>query len=339
MNDAPPHNRTALALYLTTVLGVPLCTTLLSTTGGIENPGLWNACVRGRTGLSTIVAATPNTQQPRSSQDSSDTADQGTPPNLTAGTAEATTSFPANNHRNPSDRERKPPMNNPSNDTLIDAVTQATMSHRIAWRMNANGHPEAHGDNTRLTLSWENRNPVLTVQSPDTGPSYRILSENHSTLKDLAAVAQAQVGMNTATFRHTSSELKISHRLAAPFDKDDLGDLISALSHATRTHALTWHRIAAPGITCHVTSTLDHQFHLTRPSPGLHDEPLYLSASHKGRPLTAATAPAREGTRLSPLGKLLDCIQLANAETAREILENLARSHDEQLEHIIAGLI
>ena len=56
-DDRPAHNRTALGLYLATVLSVPFCAPLMHLTGGIENPGLFNACIRAGTALSTTVAA------------------------------------------------------------------------------------------------------------------------------------------------------------------------------------------------------------------------------------------------------------------------------------------
>ena len=55
--DRPAHNGTALALYLATVLSVPFCAPLMHLTGGIDNPGLFNACVRAGTALSTTAAA------------------------------------------------------------------------------------------------------------------------------------------------------------------------------------------------------------------------------------------------------------------------------------------
>ena len=57
MQNAPAHNRIALTFYLTTVMAVPFCTPFMKFTGGVENPALFNACIRGGTLVSTIILA------------------------------------------------------------------------------------------------------------------------------------------------------------------------------------------------------------------------------------------------------------------------------------------
>ena len=225
-------------------------------------------------------------------------------------------------------------------DALIAALTRATADGRLSWTPNPAGNAEAHGASAVLTAHNGADAPCLTVQDPATGHQAQLYPALYPGLKALLSQANAAAATSRETLACAALELRHGRLPDAYSDPTGILALTRALAHATRRHALTWHRLSsgdttihaarAAGIHCQLIQTLadDASRHL-----------LTLTASQENRPLAALTEPLDEGPRPSPLNELLRCITLANAETARELLQEQPAKAGEVIIELLAGMI
>ena len=222
---------------------------------------------------------------------------------------------------------------------LILALDQATADGILHWRHVRGGHARVQGHLAALTLMTCAETPVLNVSDLATDHTAHLDAIIYPALNPLAQKAMAAASEARETTLWAATEMRHAAPPHPHHDPAGMNALINALSHATRRHALPWQRLSAPSVTCHTAAATGLQLHLTHPGTSPGDEPLCLSISQKGMPLLATAEPLKDGNRLTPIGELHTAIALANAETAREILESQPGDTPELIQDILASLI
>lgn len=225
-------------------------------------------------------------------------------------------------------------------DALIAALTRATVDGRLIWNLNPSGNAEAHGASAILTANNQPDDPCLTVEDPATGHRAQLRPAVYPGLRTLLK----QAAENAAAARQalTSAALELRHGRQPDAYSDPTGILAlsRALAHATRRHATAWTRLSSGPTTIHAAQAAGTHFQLTEsPADTPSGRALTLTATQEGRPLAALNEPLNDGPRRSSLNELLRCIMLANAETARDMVQHQPDDASEVLLDLLAGLI
>ena len=225
-------------------------------------------------------------------------------------------------------------------DALITALARATAEGRLIWRLDPAGNAEAHSAKIVLTARNNGDDASLTVQDPATGHQAQLRPTAYPGIRTLLKQATADAAASRDAL--TSAALELRHGRLPDAHSDPTGILAwtRALAHATRSHALTWTRLSSADTTLHTARAAGTHCQLAQtPANVPSGQLLTLTAAHNPRPLAVLTEPLNEGPRPSPLNELLRCIRLANAEAAREMLQDQSVEAGEVILDLLAELI
>ena len=225
-------------------------------------------------------------------------------------------------------------------DALIAALTRATADGRLVWSRNPAGNAKVHGTSAILIARNGADGPCLTVQDPTTGHQARLSPEIYPGLEALLKQAAAAAEASRETLVGAALELRHSRMPDSYSDPTGILALTRALAHATRRHALTWTRLSSENTTIYTVQAAGTLCQLAAtPADTPSGRALTLTALQDDRPLAVLTEPLDEGPHPSPSNELLRCIRLANAETAREMLQEQPAADGEVILDLLAELI